>query len=866
MNYFILLLAVLLVLVGVAYAFALYRQSDSNPWNNTSKIGLFSSWVMGAILYAIVLVKIGGWNSFPSLLMMAFISSAEMFVGGIKIFDNGFQEYLFPGDDHYTYCSPESDIFLILIIFVYCIAIITTVYFIANFFVRHANSKRWLSRNKPGRKSILHCISKSTNKADSDAKFIHVFFGDSENARHLIADISSNSSNLAQVLLVDYPKEDELDVDISLVERLRRLLSTNESNYWKQFPKVRVIKARKKLTEAVPTCIWEDLGLDSLQEWMIEDLTTLYLLSDNQDENIKALTVLLGDDALKAKKIYCHARRDIVTIEKENAIRSANQVISGHYPDIRFVDSSSLAIKQLLEDENNDKLPVHYVNIKEEEIKVAGKTYKQNAGYIVGHFNAMIIGFGEAGQDVLSYLAEQAAFIGSEEQKGTTILTEKAFHCDVYDCKVNEIYSHYMISHPWMDCEHAGVSTHEMNVFSEPFWNEFQSKLHTANYIVVCLGNDRLNLQTTIEIARRIETSKEKEKFCVLVKLSHPDKITSVTISNLNKAHNNHIKVFGRAEDIWRESFISEDAFEMRAKQYAENYEMSQVGNISLMPTIINNADWSSMEKPDDLIDWLKNNGFSRYSRLLFDLCYRNESNPLFLELKNMSRQEFCTYYKVNDDVLNVDESVWSEKTKSFPSSLVNWISSLGLSSLCARIKAECRNNEIIEYVYSLTAEEFAEWIHNQMIISINRAWDKRNYDIISSATSNNTRYEEIRKRSQDYANQLHAKTKLELMRGYILENARQISNDIPSQFDGKTLYAGNNDQIKAILERLAICEHLRWNASHIALGYIHGDKKDSIKRTHPCIQDFKDIDTYTQYYDWLVIKTTLKIYSDENS
>ena len=89
---------------------------------------------------------------------------------------------------------------------------------------------------------------------------------------------------------------------------------------------------------------------------------------------------------------------------------------------------------------------------------------------------------------------------------------------------------------------------------------------------------------------------------------------------------------------------------------------------------------------------------------------------------------------------------------------------------------------------------------------------------------------------------------------------------DIPSQFDGKTLYAGDNVDIKAILERLAICEHLRWNASHIALGYIHGDKKDSIKRTHPCIQDFKDIDTYTQYYDWLVIKTTLKIYADENS
>ena len=863
MSWIVLIIAVILFLVSSAYAFALYRQADKDSWNPVSKIGLFSSATLGAILYAIILIKIDSWNNIPFLIIMAILSSAEMFVGGIKIFDNGFQEYLFPGAGHDAYCFPESDIFLILLLFSYCTAIITTVYFIANFFVRHANSKRWLSRNKPDQKSNAICVGGLCQQANSDSQFIHIFFGDNENARHLISDLCSNSKNPGQILLVDYPNEEELDVDVSLLERLRRLLSTKDSGSKDALPKVvRVIKARRRLTETVSSCIWEDMGLDSLKDWMIESRTTLYLLSDNPDENIQALTILIGDESLTVKRIFCHARRDVVTIEKENAIRSANQDKSGHYPDIRFVDSSSLAIKQLLLDDNNDKLPVHYVNIKEDKIKVEGKDYMQNAGYIEGTFNSMIIGFGEAGQDVLSYLVEQAAFIGTKEirkKDGSKdiVLTEKAFHCDVYDRKINEIYSHYKMSHPWMDADHAGVVTHEIDVLAESFWIDFCSKIQLLNYIVICLGNDRLNLQTAIEIARRIDASKEADKFCVLVKLSHPDKITDVTISNLNKAHNNHFHVFGQAKDIWRKSFISEEYFETRAKQYSKNYEMSQVGNIGLLPALIND-EWQSLEKPAGLIVWLNKNHFERYSSFLYDLCYHKENN--------MSFQEFCNHYSINGDDRKVIESNWHDVMKSFPKSFIEWINDNcpgQYIKLCVQILDDCKDSAVIEYLKSLTTKDFAEWIHNQMIQSIYQAWDNRNYDIISSSTSNNTRFELIRKRSQDYANQIHAKTKIELMKGYILDNARKISESIPSQFDGKTMFTGNKE-IEKILKRLSITEHLRWNASHIAMGYVYGKEKNSILRTHPCIKEIRKIDPSHKFYDWLVIKTTLNIYADE--
>ena len=70
-------------------------------------------------------------------------------------------------------------------------------------------------------------------------------------------------------------------------------------------------------------------------------------------------------------------------------------------------------------------------------------------------------------------------------------------------------------------------------------------------------------------------------------------------------------------------------------------------------------------------------------------------------------------------------------------------------------------------------------------------------------------------------------------------------------------------------LYNVAICEHLRWNASHLMMGYVPittGAKKhfdgtcDEPTKQHICIVDWHQLPCGTQGYDYSVVKTTVQI------
>jgi hypothetical protein len=100
-----------------------------------------------------------------------------------------------------------------------------------------------------------------------------------------------------------------------------------------------------------------------------------------------------------------------------------------------------------------------------------------------------------------------------------------------------------------------------------------------------------------------------------------------------------------------------------------------------------------------------------------------------------------------------------------------------------------------------------------------------------------------IRKENQDIANYHHMDTKLRLV-----GLSRSSTNE---DFDKL------NDTQK---KNLAICEHLRWNASHEMLGYVYGDETSDMKKTHKYLKPWEDLPDYIQYYDELVWTTTRDI------
>ena len=110
------------------------------------------------------------------------------------------------------------------------------------------------------------------------------------------------------------------------------------------------------------------------------------------------------------------------------------------------------------------------------------------------------------------------------------------------------------------------------------------------------------------------------------------------------------------------------------------------------------------------------------------------------------------------------------------------------------------------------------------------------------------------RKKAQDYSNSLQKTTKQALCEPYnkgeqerydYYNSLSQKIHDVNRNKDGEKDKEGTfhcekkaNTTTKGILEHLAVCEHLRWEASHMLLGYRPTDgKTDELKKLHSCIK-----------------------------
>lgn len=105
-----------------------------------------------------------------------------------------------------------------------------------------------------------------------------------------------------------------------------------------------------------------------------------------------------------------------------------------------------------------------------------------------------------------------------------------------------------------------------------------------------------------------------------------------------------------------------------------------------------------------------------------------------------------------------------------------------------------------------------------------------------------------IRKENQDIANYRHMDTKLKLA-----GLSRKSTKD-----DFDKLSAGQK-------KNLAICEHLRWNASHEMLGYVYGEETSDLHKTHNCLKAWEELSPDYQYYDYAVMDRTIDIILNGN-
>ena len=76
---------------------------------------------------------------------------------------------------------------------------------------------------------------------------------------------------------------------------------------------------------------------------------------------------------------------------------------------------------------------------------------------------------------------------------------------------------------------------------------------------------------------------------------------------------------------------------------------------------------------------------------------------------------------------------------------------------------------------------------------------------------------------------------------------------------DGTTKYECAPADAK-LLQTVAMVEHERWVASHKLMGYTYGPKADYVKKQHPCLCPWNELDEKTQSYDCNVVDATIKM------
>lgn len=164
------------------------------------------------------------------------------------------------------------------------------------------------------------------------------------------------------------------------------------------------------------------------------------------------------------------------------------------------------------------------------------------------------------------------------------------------------------------------------------------------------------------------------------------------------------------------------------------------------------------------------------------------------------------------------------------------------------------------------------------------QSWDERHRSMTETAFPDIDKLRRLRRQeSQDVANAFHAATKVYLLRQAIGDGAdwqsfylRYFNADGSARMTGSRAgirYPDLSDRENRIILRLAMLEHLRWNAAHELLGYRfneHGTCCDERTMMHNCLCPWSRLDAKSdevtdwecdyKKYDFCVIDTSIAL------
>ncbi|MBO4455104.1 MAG: hypothetical protein J5759_01505 [Bacteroidales bacterium] len=524
---FIQIVAVVLAIVaGCLYYRLLAKASQNNK--RFFKTVLSAAIILIAVNTAVASYTLWtaseGARSAWSALVLGFLHSLEMFVFVPHMLDNGYYGPLFNG-------SALGAWSLYALAVTFTLGAITSISLIIKAFNRRRAGREWLA-------------ARSGKTAGA-----HIFFTGGDAANVLAADIKATRPS-DPVIFVGWPDPAENYIDLSLWEKLKRLFNTRSEEDSGPFDAV--VYSRIPLSQASGSGVCKQLGLKDLDEFLKDTSCKVYILSQDEDENMRSTEVLYRSGC-KAT-IYCRGRRAGIQRMYEDAMTNTPSAI------VHIVDPAVLAVRSVRS--RAGLLPVQYVQ------KGTGPDGLQE-GWVGSPFNALVVGFGQTGREALGFLYEQGAFVGKDFSKSP-------FHCTV---AAPGPFEDYRRSFPGLN-EAAGVEYVGCEAGSDLFWQMAERLMPSLNYIVIALGDDSRNLKTAVDLVEYAYRSGKdlSMDFVFLIQQENPTRLDEVTLQHYNSVGQYHgcIKTFGSLRDIWTFDNITGANLTARAKKYFAGYHKAQ--------------------------------------------------------------------------------------------------------------------------------------------------------------------------------------------------------------------------------------------------------------------------------------------------
>ena len=345
---------------------------------------------------------------------------------------------------------------------------------------------------------------------------LYVFFGMNEPSRLLARSIRDKKNGKDLVFFVENNRVDEDDAGgwdsiVGMITHRRQIFTEADS-----------LNARVTFTEA-RLCdvdindiednelgkkdVLDEINLVKLKKFLLklkdypQDAELhVFLFSENEEENIRAMSVLARDatvnelnDCIK-QRFYCHARQNGLNRVVENI--AVNRGL-----EVRIIDSSHLSIELLKADENNH--PVRLVEVDDD-----------NPTTVKSEFNSLVVGFDEAGQDALKFLYEFGAFVSNSGNPDKEI--RSPFHCVAIDKRMDELKGVFTTFAPAaMRQRNIGgkplIELKQCDCQSGQFYDMIldNTMRQNLNYVVITIGNDELGMMLAVRILNHIRRDRE---------------------------------------------------------------------------------------------------------------------------------------------------------------------------------------------------------------------------------------------------------------------------------------------------------------------------------------------------------------------